>query len=60
MTFYYYFCGLKMYFIEMQHIKQPIAQEFEVFKQIFDASLQSTNPLLKEVIAYIKQRKGKP
>lgn len=43
----------------MQHIKQPIAQEFEVFKQIFDASLQSTNPLLKEVIAYIKQRKGK-
>ena len=43
----------------MQHIKQPIGKEFEVFKQTFDASLQSNNPLLKEVITYIKQRNGK-
>ena len=34
-------------------------QEFEVFKQMFDASLQSSNPLLNEVITYIKQRNGK-
>ena len=43
----------------MQEIIRPIEQEFEVFKELFDASLQSTNPLLKEVIAYIKQRRGK-
>lgn len=43
----------------MQEIIRPIEQEFEVFKELFDASLQSTNPLLKEVITYIKQRRGK-
>lgn len=43
----------------MQQIKGPIIQEFEVFKQMFDASLQSSNPLLNEVITYIKQRNGK-
>ena len=43
----------------MQLIKQPIEREFEVFKQLFDDSLQSSNPLLKEVIAYVKQGKGK-
>ena len=43
----------------MQQIKGPIMQEFEVFKQMFDASLQSSNPLLNEVITYIKQRNGK-
>ena len=43
----------------MQLIKQPIEQEFEVFKQMFDDSLQSSHPLLKEVISYIKQGRGK-
>ena len=43
----------------MQLIKQPIEREFEVFIQLFDDSLQSSNPLLKEVIAYVKQGKGK-
>lgn len=43
----------------MQHIKRPILKEFEIFKQMFDASLQSSNPLLNEVITYIKQRNGK-
>lgn len=43
----------------MQQIKKPIWQEFEEFKRLFDASLQSSNPLLGEVIAYIKQRNGK-
>ncbi|MBE6281106.1 MAG: polyprenyl synthetase family protein [Bacteroides sp.] len=45
--------------LKMQEIIRPIEQEFEVFKELFDASLQSTNPLLKEVITYIKQRRGK-
>ena len=43
----------------LEQIKQPILAEFEVFKQKFDASLQSSNPLLSEVINFIKQRKGK-
>lgn len=43
----------------LEQIKQPISAEFEVFKQKFDASLQSTNPLLDEVIRFIKQRNGK-
>ena len=43
----------------LEQIKGPIQVEFEVFKQKFDASLQSSNPLLGEVIHFIKQRKGK-
>lgn len=43
----------------LEQIKQPISNEFEVFKQKFDESLQSSNPLLGEVINFIKQRKGK-
>ena len=43
----------------LEQIKQPISNEFEVFKQKFDASLQTSNPLLGEVINFIKQRKGK-
>ena len=43
----------------LEQIKSPISAEFEVFKQKFDASLQSSNPLLGEVINFIQQRKGK-
>ena len=43
----------------LEQIKQPISVEFEVFKQMFDASLHSSNPLLGEVINFIKQRRGK-
>ena len=44
---------------KLEQIKQPILAEFEVFNRKFDASLQSSNPLLSEVISFIKQRKGK-
>ncbi len=43
----------------LEQIKQPVSAEFEVFKQKFDTSLQSSNPLLGEVIKFIKQRRGK-
>ena len=43
----------------LEQIKQPISAEFEVFKQKFDIALQSSNPLLGEVISFIKRRKGK-
>lgn len=43
----------------LEQIKEPILTEFEVFKQKFDVALQSSNPLLHEVIAFVKQRKGK-
>ena len=44
---------------KLQQIKLPINSEFEVFKQKFDASLQSSNLLLNEVMSHIKQRRGK-
>lgn len=43
----------------LEQIKHPISHELEVFKQKFDVALQSSNPLLGEVINFIKQRKGK-
>ena len=43
----------------LEQIKLPINAEFEVFKQLFDDALQSSNPLISEVMAYIKQRRGK-
>ena len=44
---------------KLQQIKSPIKSEFEVFRQMFDSSLQSSNPLLNEVMSHIKQRRGK-
>ena len=44
---------------KLQQIRLPIVKEFEEFKSLFDASLQSSNPLLSEVLTYIKQRNGK-
>lgn len=40
-------------------IIRPIEKELEEFKRLFDKSLQSTNPLLGEVLDYIKKRSGK-
>ena len=53
------FVAQKSFMEKLEQIKQPVSVEFEVFKQKFDASLQSANPLLGEVIHFIKQRKGK-
>ena len=44
---------------KLQQIRLPIVKEFEEFKSLFVASLQSSNPLLSEVLTYIKQRNGK-
>lgn len=44
---------------KLEQIKLPVSAEFEVFKLMFDSSLQSSDPLLGEVIRFIKQRKGK-
>lgn len=44
---------------KLQQIKLPIDKEFEEFRSLFDSSLQSSNSLLGEVLAYIKQRNGK-
>lgn len=44
---------------KLQQIKLPIQKEFEEFRSLFDSSLQSSHPLLSEVLAYIKQRNGK-
>ncbi|MGL5958591.1 MAG: polyprenyl synthetase family protein [Phocaeicola sp.] len=40
-------------------IIKPIATEFETFKELFEASFCSTNPLLNEMLTYIKKKRGK-
>lgn len=40
-------------------IQSPIIVELENFKKLYDDSLLSENPLFNDVIAYLKQRRGK-
>lgn len=40
-------------------IKSPIIDELEDFKNLFDHSLSSSNPLLTDVIVHLQQRNGK-
>ena len=40
-------------------IKRPIAQEMLTFREVFDASLNTSNPLLSEILGYIRRRSGK-
>ncbi|MBM6654170.1 polyprenyl synthetase family protein [Bacteroides mediterraneensis] len=40
-------------------IKQPVAKELEEFRGLFEDSLISTDPLLGEVLSYVKKRSGK-
>lgn len=40
-------------------IKSPISEELEDFRQLFDSALSSSNLLLGNVIAHIRQKKGK-
>lgn len=40
-------------------IKYPVQEELATFKQLFDSSLSSANPLLEEVLTHIRQRDGK-
>ncbi len=58
-VFYLYFCGQINFMDKLQTIKKPIEGEFEEFKTLFHSSLCSSNPLLNEVLNYIKQRNGK-
>lgn len=44
---------------KLELIRQPIVKELDLFKALFDASLTSSNPLLSEVLGYIKKRNGK-
>lgn len=44
---------------KIELITRPIEKELEAFRQLFDASLQSSDPLLNEVLSYIKKRNGK-
>ncbi|MDO4779543.1 MAG: polyprenyl synthetase family protein [Bacteroides sp.] len=40
-------------------IKAPIDREFSLFRQSFNDALTSDNPLLDEVVSYVKQQTGK-
>ena len=43
----------------LQQIRQPITAEMEQYKQVFDSYLVHSNPILREVLAWIGRRKGK-
>lgn len=40
-------------------IKRPIEKELGEFRELFESSLESSNPLLGEVLSYIRKRNGK-
>lgn len=40
-------------------IRKPIEKELEHYKQLFDSSLQSDTPMLTDVLAHIRNRRGK-
>ncbi len=44
---------------KLDQIRLPIVKEFEEFKDLFNSSLYSSNPLLNEVLSYVKGRNGK-
>lgn len=44
---------------KLSTIKSPVTVELAQFKELFDSSLVSSNPLLSQALAYIKQRNGK-
>ena len=51
-----------MFFVKMdvlQHIRKPIESEMDTYRQVFDSYMVHTNPLLREVLATIANRKGK-
>jgi octaprenyl-diphosphate synthase len=43
----------------LSKIKVPIALELEEFKRLFDLSLESSNPLLQQISAHIREKRGK-
>ena len=58
--FYYYFCAqnsVSMDYVSL--IKSPISAEMEAFRQVFDASLCCSNPLLERAVRHIRKRNGK-
>lgn len=44
---------------QLEQIKTPVEGELERFGEIFDRTLQHSNPVLQQVFDHIKQRKGK-
>jgi octaprenyl-diphosphate synthase len=44
---------------QLEQIKQPVREDLIRFGQLFDQTLQHSNPLLNSVFDHIRQRKGK-
>lgn len=58
--FYYYFCIAKKVFMDYKSvILAPIVAERERFNAVFDEALQSSNPLLNEVLEHVRHTSGK-
>ena len=58
--FYYYFCIAKKWIMDFNSvILAPISEEREQFLKVFNSSLQSSNPFLKQVLEHVLQTSGK-
>ncbi len=57
--FYYYFCKKIACMDYLSLIKSPIGTELEEFRSLFNSTLSSSNSLLDNAIAHIRQRNGK-
>lgn len=58
--FYYYFCIAKKWIMDFKSvILAPISEEREQFLKVFNTSLQSSNPLLNQVLEHVLQTSGK-
>ena len=44
---------------KLDAIKSPVKKELDEFQKLFNSSLQSTTPLLNEVLGYVRKRNGK-
>ena len=43
----------------IEQIRQPVAEEFQLFQRAFEASLKTDNPLLGDVLSLVLARRGK-
>lgn len=48
-----------MAIVSIEDIRRPIEVEYEQYTRLFDETLQSDHPILKEVLEYIRGKRGK-
>lgn len=60
MKIFLYFCSRRKHKMDkLQDIRRPIEKELKAYRQIFEETLQSENPLLRLALHHLLQRQGK-